>query len=573
MRRLACALALAVGAMVVAPWQRPLAAQDPLSDALGHEDAGRFLDAATSYRLLLASALKGDDSTDRIGLALLGLERVWHQAAMRDSIIPVVEAVLRIRPHDPIARSIQFRALAGAARDDDLHAAFIAWQRAAGQDVAPWREYVRTLMSMGLPSTADSVLAEATRALGRRSELSGEVAQLAATLDRWNDAAIAWRAAIEAMPWMEMAATFSLQRAPEASRDSVRAVLEDAPVQLLPRRLLATLETSWGDPRRGWAALASVRTNDSTLIAWSEFGERAEATGAWSVAREVWSALYERDEDPVTGRRAAMAALSANEPERALELSARAGAAMSPEERAQRLLLVEVSALGELGRAEEAARRVADADPYLDYALRADLAQPLVTAWLRNGDVDRARAAAEQAGALEDDQTIGWLALYDGDLAEARRRLVRAVTRDAALTDALAVLARTRTDQHVGLGAAFLAVARRDTADAVQRFAAIADSLEDAAPALLATAARLATQSGASDVAVRYWERIVSQYATAPEVPEALLEIARALVRTGDLVGATKRYETLLIDHPGSAMVPQARRELERLRGRIPEVS
>src|SRR5690606_1799853 len=119
----------------------------------------------------------------------------------------------------------------------------------------------------------DSVLREATRVLGRRSELAGEVAQLAAALDRWNDAAIAWRSAIEAMPWMEMAATFSLQRAPESARDSVRAVLANEPVALLPRRVLATLETAWGDSRRGWAALSSVRSNDSTLIAWTEFGE------------------------------------------------------------------------------------------------------------------------------------------------------------------------------------------------------------------------------------------------------------------------------------------------------------
>src|SRR5690606_15837463 len=134
--------------------------------------------------------------------------------------------------------------------------------------------------------------------------------------------------------------------------------------------------------------------------------------------------------------------------------------------------------------------------------LRTDLAQPLVTAWLRNGEVERAREAVAASGSLEDDQTIGWLALYDGDLVEARRRLVRAVTRDAALTDALAVLARTRVERHAGLGKAFLAVARRDTVDAVRRFASVADSLDDAAPALLSTAARLATQSGAGDVAV-----------------------------------------------------------------------
>lgn len=545
--------------------------QDPISAAIAHEDARRFPEAVAAYRQLLAQALASRDDMDQIALALLGLERVWHESAMRDSIVPVVNEVLAKRPGDPIARSIQFRALSTASRDAELRSAFVAWRRAVPDDAAPWREYVRTLMAMGRPLAADSALADAARILGRNNDLVSEVAQIAATLDRWNDAAIAWRAAVAAMPWMEMAATFSLQRAPDAARDSIRAVLAAPPVLLLPRRLLATLETGWGDPRRGWAAIATVRTDDSTLTTWSEFAERAEAMGSWSVARDVWRAMYERADDPAIGKRAAQASLAAGEPQLALDLIDRVGRKMAVERRASELLQIEVQALGEVGRAEEAARRVAAADRYLDDAARAELARPLVSAWLRAGNVERAREAATRAGALDDDQTTGWLALYDGDLVEARRRLVRAATRDAALTDALAVLARTRIERHEGLGAAFLAVARRDTAGAVRRFALLADSIPDAAPALLATAARLAGSMPNAPVAVRYWERIVSQHTQAPEVPEALLELARASVRAGDTAAAVRRYESLLIDHPGSAMVPQARRELERLRGRVPE--
>ena len=570
-------LLVAAFASAFYPRQRVQAAQvapvvqDPISAAIAHEDAGRYAQAAAAYRQLLAQALASRDEMDQIALALLGLERVWHESAQRDSIVPVVNDVLAQRPGDPVARSIQFRALSAASRDEDLRLAFVAWRRAVPDDAAPWREYVRTLMSMGRPLAADSVLANAARVLGRSSELTGEVAQIAATLDRWNDAAIAWRTTVTEMPWMEMAATFSLQRAPDHARDSIRGVLSAAPVLLLPRRLLATLETGWGDPRRGWAAIASVRTDDSTLTTWTEFAERAEAMGSWSVARDVWRALYERADDPAVGTRAAQASLAAGEPLVTLDLVKRIGKNLSAERRAAELLEIEVQALGELGRAQEAAQRVAAADRYLDDAQRAELARPLVGAWLRAGNVERAREAATRAGALDDDQTIGWLALYDGDLVEARRRLVRAATRDAALTDALAVLARTRTERHEGLGAAFLAVARRDTAGAVERFARIADSLPDAAPALLATAARLAGTMHNTPAAVRYWERVLSQHAQAPEVPEALLELARASVRSGDTAAATRRYESLLIDHQGSAMVPQARRELERLRGRVPE--
>lgn len=559
-----------IGACVVVPLQSALA-QDPVSEAIAHEDARRYAQAATAYRALLTRALAGGDDADQIALALLGLERVWHELALRDSIVPVVDDVLLRRPADPVARSIQFRALSTASREPELRAAFLSWRRAAPDDASPWREYVRTLMSMGRTLTADSVLADAARALGGKNELAGELAQIAATLDRWNDAAIAWRAAIEDMPWMEMAATFSLQRAPETARDSVRNALAAAPIALLPRRVLAALETGWGDPRRGWAALAEARTDDSSTVAWKEFAERAEAMNSWSVARDVWSALYERAPDPAFAQRAAEASLAAGDAEGALAFAERAAKGRSPEERAQQLLRIEVRALGELGRAEEAAKRVAALDKYLDREQRAELARPLVGAWLRTGNVERAREVAARAGDLDDDEVIGWLALYDGDLTEARKRLVRASTRDASLTDALAVLARTKIPAHAGLGAAFLALARRDSANAVLRFSGLADSLPDAAPALLATAARVSNAIGTTADAVRYWTRIVSQHASAPEVPEALLELARAAVRAGDTATATTRYETLLIDHPGSAMVPQARRELERLRGRVPE--
>ena len=571
----AAVLAATLVAAIGLPSGSAHAAQQLVSEALGHEDAGRYPQAIVAYRTILDRALAGDDANDQIALALLGMERVFHMAAQRDSIVPVLQLVLDKRPADPVARGIQFRAFAASAQDAQVRKAFTEWRRAAPQEAAPWREYVRTLMAMGRPLAADSALADAQRVLGRSSEFAGEAAQIAATLERWNDAAIAWRRTVDAQPWMEMAAAFSLQRTPDASRDSVRAVLAAEPVALAPRRLLATIETGWGDARRGWAALSSVRGDDSTVVAWTEFGDRAEAMGAWSVARDVWRSLYQRTGEVNTARRAAQAALSSGDASEALTIAESAARSLKPEERATQWLEIEVGALSELGRADEASRRVAQANEYLDEGTRADVSRLLVSAWLRTGDVVRARDAATRAGALEDEQVIGWLALYDGDLAEARRRLVRATQRDAALIDALAVLARTRVARHEGLGAAFLALAKRDTADAITRFAAAAadDALEDAEPALLATAARLATQSDDTTRAVRYWEQVATLFTTSPEAPEAMLELARAAARSGDLASATARYESLIIDHPGSAMVPQARRELEKLRGRVPERS
>ena len=41
----------------------------------------------------------------------------------------------------------------------------------------------------------------------------------------------------------------------------------------------------------------------------------------------------------------------------------------------------------------------------------------------------------------------------------------------------------------------------------------------------------------------------------------------------GDKAGAITRFETLLVDYPTSALAPQARRELERMKGQVPPVT
>jgi tetratricopeptide (TPR) repeat protein len=552
---------------------------DPLMRALDAEEKGRLREASVAYREVLQAATAGHREAggvvdgDRIALALLGLERSWAELGVRDSLLPVVEAVLLRRRTDPVARSIQLRTLFGMGDDEGARRAFIDWRRVAGSDAGPWREYARLLMSAGRALAADSVLTEATRLLGRGGMLANEVAQLHVALGRWVPAAAAFRETVDDDPWLETAALFALQRAPAETRDSMRAVLRADPVTLPARRLLSSLELSWGEPRRAWLSLSAVRADDSTAAAWREFGERAEIAGAWGVARDVWAAVLERRPgDLEAQQRGAQAALRAGDAEAALTL-ARAPGSGDADARRRALLPIEIAALGELGRPQEAQRRLDEAGRSLDDATRAELARPLVGAWLKLGDLERARAAAAKADLADDDETAGWLALYEGDLVTARRRLVRADTRRGTLVDALGLLARTRETTSPALGRAFLSLARRDSADAARRFTAIADSMSDAAPALLAFAARIeAARPGGTRAAaaVALWSRIVQQHPKSPEAPEALLAWGRALRDAGDSAGAIARLETLLVDYPDSALLPQARRDLERLRGRVP---
>ena len=539
---------------------------DALGTALDAEDKGDLKKAALAYREVLQRALiPGNSDGDKVALSLLGLERVWAELGMRDSIIPVVQRVVQLRPTDPVARSMQLRALVSIGRDDEARIAFTSWRRAAGNDGAPFREYARLLLQQGRAQAADSVLGEAGRLLGSGGALSGEVAQLHVALGRWNAAAVAFREALRDEPYLETAAMFALNRAPAPVRDSIRTVLLADPALLPPRRLLSALELAWGEPRRAWFALSSVKADDSTSMAWRAFGERAELAQSWLVARDAWSAVFENRGDLEAQQRAAQAAVNAGDAAGALQLISRKGPG-SDVVRARALLPIEIAALGELGRAIEAQHRIEASGKLLDETARSAMARPLVSAYLRAGDLARAKEAVKGTDLEDDDETAGWLALYDGDLTTARKRLVRAATQRGELVDALGILARTRVDQSPGLGAAFLTLARRDSAGAAARFIALSDSVGPAAPALLSMAARLSPRV----TAIALWDRIIATWPKSPEAAEALLASARALLAAGDKAGATTRLETLLVDYPTSALAPQARRELERMKGQVP---
>jgi tetratricopeptide (TPR) repeat protein len=542
---------------------------DPLTTALDAEDRGDRAAAARSYRRALREVTAGGEG-DRVAIALLGLERVWAELGWRDSIAPVVVEVLQFRPADPVARSIQLRTLLAMERPTDAQQAYAEWRRVAPLgDASPFREYARQLLEHGRPLGADSVLAEAEQVLGGTSALSAEAAQLHVALGRWSAAALAYRRTLDSDPYLEGAALFALQRVPTVQRDSLRQVLLGAPVSRPARRLLAALELAWGEPRRGWMALAPLAADDSTVATWRDFGERAEMAESWLVARDVWQAVEEHT--PAKGsmstearERGALAALRGGDPVGALQRIRAAG--RLPDSLARRLLPLEVEALGALGRADEAQRLIDAAGSVLDDDLRRQLARPLVAGYLLRGDVARARAAVAGTELEDDDETVGWLALYDGDLLVARQRLVRALAPRPEVVDALGILARVRGDGGRGLGGAFLSLARRDSAQAADRFITLADSVgPGAAPALLALAARIRGARGEP-----VWARIRAQHPVSPEGAEALLALARARRAAGDAAAAIAHLETLILEHPGSALLPQARRELEGLRGQRP---
>ncbi|MGH7712035.1 MAG: tetratricopeptide repeat protein, partial [Gemmatimonadaceae bacterium] len=204
--------------------------------------------------------------------------------------------------------------------------------------------------------------------------------------------------------------------------------------------------------------------------------------------------------------------------------------------------------------------------------IRDDVAREIAWAYVRAGQLDSAKAAIAATG--DDPRARAWIALYEGDLQGARNKLrqLGETTADAVLAQAL--LSRTRAMRSPAAGQAFLALAQRDSARAVNLFISAAPEVQEGAPLMLAAAARIAgthrDSTGIAPQALALWERIAREHPTAPEAAEADLEWARALRRTGDAAGAAARLEHLLLTYPQSALVPQARRELELARNAIP---
>jgi hypothetical protein len=252
----------------------------------------------------------------------------------------------------------------------------------------------------------------------------------------------------------------------------------------------------------------------------------------------------------------------------ALQLVARESQRLQPRDAARWFAVVHVRALAALGRATEAESVSVGYTAVADQNIRQLMQHEVAWGWVRAGNIAKARAALLQGENDSDAGEIGgWIALYGGDLRTARLYLrgYGDMTRFPGTLMAMAVLGRTRIDTSPSLGSAFLSLARSDTARSAQEFQVAAKELPDAASLLLHTSARLLLPRDTS-ASIALWRIVVYDHADAPEAAEAGLEWARVLRKQGNRAEAILRLEHLILTQPTSALLPQARRELEAAR-------
>jgi tetratricopeptide (TPR) repeat protein len=548
------------------------------------ERGGRHADAAAVYLTTLRS--------DPANLpALLGLERVLPILSRLPELLPLVQHARDRVPENGTLRALELRVYAGLNEPDSLEAAARRWAAVVPRSDVPYREWALALADRRMFDDARRVLLLGRRTLGGgATTLAIELAELEQRVENWEGAAREWGHAVTAAADMLPQASSQLSETPVPQRARVLAALTSPDAAPRAQRLAAELLLGWGQAAEAWrlfeqslgtssaeTATALRRFADLAGAVTTPAGHRVRGLALSRWADLVPSPLAERaraeavrellDGGDRVGARAALERLAAD------SLAPADAKAM-----AEAALLEVLIADGQLDGAE---RRFAAQSGALGGDDRANLRLKLARARVARGELDRAArllAGDSSVAALAEE---GWIALYRGDLrgaTDAFRAAGPYAGERAAATERTAMLALVQqipADTLPELGAALLTLARGDSAGAVTALRRVAANLEPGGGRsdVLLLAGQVAARLGGAPndaTAIALFDEIVRAGGPGSAPPAAELEWARVLVRQGRAAEAVQRLEHLILSYPGSAFVPEARRDLERARGAVP---
>ncbi|MGI9039555.1 MAG: hypothetical protein ACR2HK_00320 [Gemmatimonadales bacterium] len=550
-----------------------------MSRAFDLERRGSYAAAAEAYRSVLATK-PGDAS------ALLGLERVLLPINRSAEILPEVRAALAANRSSGALYGVALRAWAAVEEPDSMRAVAERWALATPGDEAPYREWGAAALSRRDRAGALAAYRMGRERLGRPHALAAEMAQVALTDGDYATALREWIPAIEKIPGYRVTAVATLSQAPEAVRPQLLRLLarED---QFAARQLESELRVRWGDPLGGLRALQSSlpadrgsavealrgildqlrtsRTQEALLAqgrvleALAGRSSEAQASRLRLEAAQAYSAAGDRD--------SARRMLTGLADDRTASATVASGAGTTL-----------VTVLVGDGKLEEASRRLEDLRQSISPEEYGSLHRSIVLGWVRAGELGRADSMLGADSTIEGLALAGKIRLYRGDVPGAIESFKAAGPYAGERAEAtqrttlLALLQPIEADSLPALGAALLQVERGDTAAAATSLEQVASQLPAAkgGAELRLLAGRLAAASGKSGDAERLFRAaaVKEAPATAPAAELALAELLLGQGRAGDAVA---RLEHLILSYPESALVPQARRTLDRARGGVPQ--
>jgi tetratricopeptide (TPR) repeat protein len=566
---------LAVLLLAVGP--APLVAQQV--DGVDLERRGLYEQALEAYRREI--------ETDRADVsAWLGLERLLGQMGRLESLIPLIDTVLTEDPDNRFVREIELRTWSSLGRIDSLEAAAIRWIDVAPEATAPYRQWAFALARRGEYEQAIGILEKGKARLGGPA-LAPELARLHASAGNWHAAAEEWRSAVVANESYTLSAVAALRDAPKWARESLLAPLTHPDADPAASRLGAELLVMWERSAEGWALLdASLPEDDEDAVSvLARFVERtrrmdtADAARARGYALERLAGLSDGPDAERAVLEAAQAFADAGElggARRMLEQLAESPTTAPADAGDAMATVIRVTI--ELGRVEEAEQRFLDWQERLNADDAEDLRRRLARAWIERGELDKASALLEQDASIGSLALLGWTRLYSGDLNGAtelfRTAGPYALSREEATrrTGVLALMQRIEADSLPELGKALLTLARGDSAQAIEQLSETAGLLPQTGGR-----AEVLTMAGELAIARRDYGRAepilleaLAADSVGPAAPAAEYAMAVVLTRTERLEEAEQRLEHLILAYSDSAVVPDARRLLDQLRGAVP---
>ena len=555
----------------------PLAAQDPAARALDFERRADHARAAGAWREALTQ--KPADLA-----ALLGLERALTSMGRLAEMTELLRGVIS-RDANAGTLGVAVRVWTAVREPDSARAAVERWASLEPTSEMPFQEWGLAAYAARDRVAAREAYLLGRKRLGRPDAMAAELAQLATMEGDWPAAAREWMTAIRRVPGYLGAAVSTLGQIPVTGRPALLAALGRA-ADPLTERLAASLMIRWGDPvaavRRLVAALP--RSGGESLGALQAVLEelRPGQGPENRVARAiVLDALADRSTGPERTRfrlDAAQAFADAGDQVSARRLLA----TLAADSGATPILAASatstlVGVLVDEGKVEEADRRYRELAPHLGSEDRERLALRLAQAWVRAGRLLHADSLIAADSSVDALAVRGRIALFQGDLATARSMLSDAgpfTGERAAATERIGLLGLLQVieeDSLPALGQAFLLLERGDSAGAATAFETMAGLLppDHGGAELLLLGGKLRAGQGRNADAERILRAVITQ-AVPASAAAAELALAELLFRTGKRDQAIVALEHLLVTWPTSAVVPQARRLLDVVRGAVP---
>lgn len=550
--------------------------QELLREAASLEGAGDHAGAERVLAQVLAA-----NPTSLPGL--LQMERVLMVQGRAAALLPLAARVLERDPGSALVHQMRVRALAVLNRPAALEEAGEAWIAATPGLEVPYRELSRIWQQRGEHERAIAILERGREAVPKQDGLALELGEAYTRVERWEEAAAEWARAIGPDGRGQHAVERRLRLLPDGGAHVLPPLIEalsagDAGAASLRAASILAIDAGLGreaETLMGRAAAALAPGARSGYLA--EVARRADGAGLAQVAYRAYDAL-ERSMDgsgsQVWAIRARLAdlALITGDTMRAAEIYRRMERAFdrgSPERRGAMAVRVHLAARdGDAAGARKALsglRREYPRAPELDGA-----AAEVAGAYLRVGDAETAAAVLDGVEGPRVLRMRALLALREGDVQAGRRLLLEAVPglhgEDA--TQAIALIALLlRLSPGGGALIAGMVASGLPAPHSLDTLADRAAGLPAGErSAILDFAAESADRAGRTDEADALRRIIVEEHPEAPEAASAMLALARGLAeRPAAQEEARILLARLLVDYPRSALVPQARRELERL--------